>query len=58
MPNVIGKPTTRLDGRLKVTGAARYTADINLPGMLYGRMLTSAHPLRDRSSSQRSFRRS
>src|SRR6476661_10654734 len=31
--NVIGKPTARLDGRLKVTGAARYTADINLPGM-------------------------
>ncbi|WP_428939898.1 xanthine dehydrogenase family protein molybdopterin-binding subunit [Fontivita pretiosa] len=38
---VIGKPTARLDGRLKVTGAARYTADIKLPGMLYGRMLTS-----------------
>src|SRR4051812_3928757 len=38
---VIGKPTTRLDGRLKVTGAAKYTADVNLPGMLYGRMLSS-----------------
>src|SRR3954452_14317516 len=41
---VIGKPATRLDGRLKVTGAAKYTADINLPGMLYAKMLTSAHP--------------
>lgn len=39
---VIGKPTPRLDGRLKVTGAAKYTADINLPGMLYGKMLTSS----------------
>src|SRR3989449_9967186 len=41
---VIGKPTPRLDGRLKVTGAAKYTADVNLPGMLYARMITSPHP--------------
>lgn len=41
---VIGKATPRLDGRAKVTGAARYTADIKLPGLLYGRMLTSPHP--------------
>lgn len=43
--NVIGKPTRRLDGHLKVTGAARYTADIQLAGMLYGRMVrsTQAH---------------
>jgi xanthine dehydrogenase YagR molybdenum-binding subunit len=40
----IGKPTPRLDGRAKVTGAAKYTADINLPGMLYARMITSPHP--------------
>jgi xanthine dehydrogenase YagR molybdenum-binding subunit len=38
---VIGKPTRRVDGRPKVTGAAKYTADINLPGMLYGKMITS-----------------
>ncbi|HXE53631.1 MAG TPA: hypothetical protein VN541_11470, partial [Tepidisphaeraceae bacterium] len=37
----IGKPTTRIDGRLKVTGAAKYTADINLPGLLYGVTITS-----------------
>src|SRR3954468_18295537 len=42
--NVIGKPTPRLDGRAKVTGAAKYTADIKLPGMLYGRMVTSDVP--------------
>src|SRR3954470_16063501 len=41
---VIGKPTPRLDGRAKVTGAAKYTADIKLPGMLYGRMVTSQYP--------------
>ena len=40
----IGKPTPRVDGRLKVTGAAKYTADVNLPGMLYGVMITSPHP--------------
>src|SRR5205823_8608861 len=41
---VIGKPTTRLDGRLKVTGAAKYTADVNPPGMLFARMVTSPYP--------------
>lgn len=40
---VIGKPTPRLDGRAKVTGAARYTADINLPGMLWARAVRSPH---------------
>src|SRR3954468_14589273 len=40
----VGKPTPRLDGRLKVTGAAKYTADIKLPGMLYGVMITSPFP--------------
>lgn len=40
---VVGKPTPRLDGRLKVTGAARYTADVSLPGMLHGRLVRSRH---------------
>jgi xanthine dehydrogenase YagR molybdenum-binding subunit len=40
----VGKPTTRIDGRLKVTGGARYTADVRLPGMLFGRMVRSAKP--------------
>src|SRR3990170_1760221 len=40
----IGKDVPRLDGRAKVTGAAKYTADVNLPGMLHGRMVTSTVP--------------
>ncbi len=42
--STIGKRTTRLDGRLKVTGAAKYTSDIRLPGMLYAQVATSPHP--------------
>jgi xanthine dehydrogenase YagR molybdenum-binding subunit len=34
---------TRVDGPLKATGAARYTYDMRLPGMLYGRVLRSPH---------------
>ena len=41
---VVGKPTPRLDGALKVTGAARYTADVRLPGMLFARVVRSPHP--------------
>ena len=41
---VIGKDVPRVDGRAKVTGAAKYTADVNLPGMLFARMLCSPHP--------------
>src|SRR5687767_3825133 len=40
---VVGKPTPRVDGRAKVTGAAKYTADVKLPGMLFGRLITSPH---------------
>ena len=42
--NVVGQPVRRLDGPAKVTGQARYTHDINLPGMLYGKILRSPHP--------------
>jgi xanthine dehydrogenase YagR molybdenum-binding subunit len=31
----IGKPTPRVDGALKVTGQAKYTADFHFPGLLY-----------------------
>ncbi len=34
----------RLDGYEKATGAAKYTMDIQLPGMLYARFLTSPYP--------------
>ena len=36
---VIGKSRTRADGRDKVTGRAKYTADIQIPGMLYARIV-------------------
>ncbi len=32
---VIGKPVNRIDGPLKVTGAAKYSSDHQFPGMLY-----------------------
>jgi xanthine dehydrogenase YagR molybdenum-binding subunit len=31
----IGASVTRVDGRAKVTGAARYAADFNQPNQLY-----------------------
>lgn len=40
---VIGTRPIRPDGVEKVTGKAQYGADINLPGMLYGRVLRSPH---------------
>lgn len=32
---VVGKPTNRVDGPLKVTGSAMYSSDYHFPGMLY-----------------------
>ncbi|MBC7848254.1 MAG: xanthine dehydrogenase family protein molybdopterin-binding subunit, partial [Chitinophagaceae bacterium] len=32
---IIGKPLDRIDGRLKVTGGAKYSAEFNQPGMVY-----------------------
>ncbi len=40
---VIGKSIPRQNGRAKVTGATRFTADISLPGMLHGRILRSPY---------------
>src|SRR6266404_4055620 len=34
---------TRVDGPLKVSGAAHYTYDVRLPGMLYGQILRCPH---------------
>jgi 4-hydroxybenzoyl-CoA reductase subunit alpha len=39
----IGMPTPLIDGIDKVTGRARYTADIAAPGALVGRILRSPH---------------
>src|SRR5205823_14330443 len=41
--NVVSRAMPRLDGRAKVTGEAKYTYDINRPGMLYGRILRSPY---------------
>ena len=40
--NYLGKPTSRVDGHAKVTGAARYAAEHNVPGLAYGFVITSA----------------
>ncbi len=41
---VVGKGLPRVDAHSKVTGQAKFTADINLPGMLHGKILRSPHP--------------
>ena len=42
--SVVGKPIPRVDGSLKATGEAKFTVDIVLPGMLYGKILRSPYP--------------
>ena len=42
--SVLGTAVKRLDGPEKVSGRAKYTFDINRPGMLYGRIVRSPHP--------------
>ena len=39
--NAVGQPISRADGRLKVTGAARYTADIALAGAVHAAIVHS-----------------
>jgi len=41
---VVGRSVSRVDGPAKVTGAGRYPADIQLPGMLSARVLRSPLP--------------
>lgn len=45
--SIAGKSAPRKDLRDKVTGRARFSADLKLPGMLYGRILRSPHPHAD-----------
>ena len=40
----LGRSTTRIDAKQRVTGKANYTSDVSLPGMLYARVLRSPHP--------------
>src|SRR3989339_566792 len=41
---IVGKSINRLDAPEKVTGTAKYSGDIKLPGMLYGMILRSPYP--------------
>jgi xanthine dehydrogenase YagR molybdenum-binding subunit len=38
----IGRAQSRVDGPAKVTGTAKYAADVNVPGLLYGVVVSSA----------------
>ncbi len=40
--NYIGRSTRRVDGPLKVTGAAKYAAEYGAPGLLHGYIVSSA----------------
>src|SRR5438105_7055147 len=40
---LIGTKIQRLDGPEKATGRAKYSYDINRPGMLHGKILRSPH---------------
>jgi len=42
--NVVGGRPIRHDGADKVTGRARYSADITLPGLLHAKIVRSPHP--------------
>jgi CO/xanthine dehydrogenase Mo-binding subunit len=41
---IVGTRQSRLEGREKVTGSARYTYDVRLPRQLYARVMRSPHP--------------
>ncbi|HYV63008.1 MAG TPA: molybdopterin-dependent oxidoreductase, partial [Bryobacteraceae bacterium] len=40
----VGVATTRIDARERVSGKATYSGDVQLPGMLYAKVLRSPHP--------------
>jgi xanthine dehydrogenase YagR molybdenum-binding subunit len=40
----IGTATSRVDGRAKVTGAAKYAAEFNVPGLAHGSVVTATIP--------------
>ena len=42
--NVVGRSTARKDALWKITGEAKFTGDIVLPGMLWGKILRSPYP--------------
>ena len=44
MSPVFGQPVSRVDGRAKVTGSARYTAEVVLPGLCHAALIWSTVP--------------
>src|SRR5690349_8913289 len=43
-PKLLGRPERRIDGEAKTTGAAKYTADLDLPGALHAAFVRSPYP--------------
>src|SRR5262245_43137643 len=41
MSSYIGTPTSRVDGRAKVTGQAKYAGEFNVDGLAYGSAVSS-----------------
>ena len=41
---VVGAPVLRVEGHDKVSGRSMYAADVNLPGLLWGKILRSPYP--------------
>jgi xanthine dehydrogenase YagR molybdenum-binding subunit len=41
MASYIGTSTSRIDGVAKVTGAAKYAGEFNVPGLAYGSVVTA-----------------
>ena len=41
LKQVVGNPTPRIEGELKVSGQAQYAVDVTLPGMAWGKLLRS-----------------
>jgi xanthine dehydrogenase YagR molybdenum-binding subunit len=44
MASYIGSATSRVDGRAKVTGEAKYAGEFNVPGLVHGYVVESAIP--------------
>jgi len=44
MTAYIGTATSRVDGRAKVTGEAKYAGEFNVPGLVYGYVVESTIP--------------
>ena len=42
--SVVGRPLGRVEGEAKVTGQARFAADVVQPGQLWAKCLRSPHP--------------